>query len=383
MINCFVILISFSTIATAQLPDGSIAPDFTTTDVNGNVHRLYDYLDDGYTVILDISATWCGPCWNYHSVGTFEDIWEDHGPAGQPGVSPNTTDDVVILWFEGDAGTALSELENSQLGNWLNPGGAGEVQFPIINDDNIADLYNLPYWPIIYTICPNRILSESGQLNASGHYAGLDNCLESSEGTNAALLNIQSTIESSGCEANASGNLSVVVQNMGTEQLTSFTVEVIANGESIASETFSGSLDVFDVTTIDFGNLTIETENIEITITSNDANSSDNSLSESFTFGSGETDGQVTVNLLTDNYASEIYMEITDDSGNVVWSEGNENVAGNYDTGQENPTADPTNPLENNQSYEWTVNLPAVSCYTFFYRRLLWGWFRCITMGWN
>ena len=51
------VLISFSTIATAQLPDGSIAPDFTTTDVNGNVHRLYDYLDDGYTVILDISAT--------------------------------------------------------------------------------------------------------------------------------------------------------------------------------------------------------------------------------------------------------------------------------------------------------------------------------------
>ena len=49
------VLISFSTIATAQLR-GSIAPDFTTTDVNGNVHRLYDYLDDGYTVILDISA---------------------------------------------------------------------------------------------------------------------------------------------------------------------------------------------------------------------------------------------------------------------------------------------------------------------------------------
>ena len=49
--------------------------------------------------------------------------------------------------------------------NWLNPEGAGEIQFPMINDNNIADLYDLPYWPIIYTICPNRILSESGQLN--------------------------------------------------------------------------------------------------------------------------------------------------------------------------------------------------------------------------
>ena len=59
-------------------------------------------------------------------------------------------------------------------------------------------------------------------------------------------------------------------------------------------------------------------------------------------------------------------MEITDENGNVVWSEGNENVAGNYDTGQENPAADPTNPLQNNQSYEWTVNLPSESCHTFF-----------------
>ena len=153
---------------------------------------------------------------------------------------------------------------------------------------------------------------------------------------------------------------------MGTSQLTSFTVEVVANGQTLASETFNGSLDVFQTTNINFGNITIDTESLEVVITSNDANSSDNSLSESFIFGSGETDGQVTVNLLTDNYASEIYMEITDDNGNVVWFEGNENVAGNYDTGQENPTADPTNPLENNQSYEWTVNLPAVSCYTFF-----------------
>jgi len=360
------VLISISTIATAQLPDGSIAPDFTTTDVNGNVHRLYDYLDDGYTVILDISATWCGPCWNYHTGGTFEEIWENHGPAGQPGVSPNTTDDVMILWFEGDPTTALSELENSNYGNWLNPNGAGEIQFPIINDDNIADLYNLPYWPIIYTICPNRILSESGQLNASSHYSALDDCLEPSVGTNAALLNIQSTIQATGCEASASGNLSVVVQNMGTELLTTFTVEVMANGQSIASEVFNGTLDVFETTTINFGNLTIDTETIEVIIATNDDNSSDNSLTESYSFGSGETEAEVTVVLLTDNYASEIYMQISDENGNVVWSEGNENVAGNYDTGQENPAADPTNPLENNQTYEWTVTLPAENCHTFF-----------------
>jgi hypothetical protein len=319
----------------------------------------------GYTVILDISATWAGPCWAYLSGGNYQEIWAAHGPAGEPGVNANTTDDVMILWFEGDAGTPESELENSDLGNWLEPDGE-EVHFPIINDDNIANLYALPYWPIIYTICPNRTLTESGQATAANHYSNLDNCLEAYEGTNAALLNFESTIQPSGCEASASGNLSVIVQNMGTELLTSFTVEVMGNGQSIASESFNGSLNVFETTTIDFGNLTIDSETIEIMITSGDANSSDNLLTESYSFGSGETESEVTVVLLTDNYASEIYLQITDENGDVIWSEGNENVSGNYDTGQENPPADPTNPLENNQSYEWTVNLPSENCHTFF-----------------
>ena len=56
----------------AQLAPGSVAPDFTVTayqswlstaGLNGNgTYKLYDYLDAGYTVILDVSATWCGPC---------------------------------------------------------------------------------------------------------------------------------------------------------------------------------------------------------------------------------------------------------------------------------------------------------------------------------
>lgn len=61
--------------AMAQLPPNSNAPDFTTTDIDGNTQNLYDYLDQGYTVFLDISATWCGPCWNYHQSGALEDLY--------------------------------------------------------------------------------------------------------------------------------------------------------------------------------------------------------------------------------------------------------------------------------------------------------------------
>ena len=361
----FVILFSISSLYSySQLPDGSIAPDFTTTDVNGNSHTLYDYLDEGYTVILQISAVWNPIDWNYSTNGVLQEIWEAHGPAGEPGVSTNTTDDVMILWFEGDPGTALSELENSNFGNWLAPNGVA-LNYPIINDDNIASLYNLPYWPIIYTICPNRILKESGQASAEAHYANLSECIAPSEGNNAALISLESTIEAIGCDVTASGNLSVVVQNLGTELLTSFTVDVMIDGESAMTETFNGALEVYQTTTIDFGNLTVDTESIEIVISSTDDNDADNSLTQSFSFNSGETDAEVTVELLTDGYASEIYLEITDENGAVVWSEGNENIAGNYDTGSENAPADQTDPFTNYQNYEWTVNLPSVGCYTF------------------
>ena len=44
--------------AFAQLPDGSIAPDFTATDINGTTHNLQSYLDEGKSVVLLFDATW-------------------------------------------------------------------------------------------------------------------------------------------------------------------------------------------------------------------------------------------------------------------------------------------------------------------------------------
>ena len=42
-------------VSKAQLADGSVAPNFTLVDLNGTSHTLYDYLDQGKTVVINIS----------------------------------------------------------------------------------------------------------------------------------------------------------------------------------------------------------------------------------------------------------------------------------------------------------------------------------------
>ena len=44
----------------AQLPDGTIAPDWTETSITGQTFNLYTMLNQGKVVYIDFSATWCG-----------------------------------------------------------------------------------------------------------------------------------------------------------------------------------------------------------------------------------------------------------------------------------------------------------------------------------
>ena len=78
----FVVSALFASTTFAQLPDGSNAPDFTSTDLNGNTVELYaDFLDQGIPVIMDVSATWCGPCWSFHEGHAMKDVYMTYGTA--------------------------------------------------------------------------------------------------------------------------------------------------------------------------------------------------------------------------------------------------------------------------------------------------------------
>lgn len=161
----FTLLFSFITFftASAQLPNGTTAPDFTVTDLDGNVHNLYTYLNSGVSVVLEISATWCGPCWSYHNSGALSNFYNAYGPPG--------TGDIMVIFVEGDPSTSLECLYGptgctggTTLGNWV----AG-TPFPIIHENGnaVATSYALAFYPTIYMISAgnNRVYRDGQPQN--------------------------------------------------------------------------------------------------------------------------------------------------------------------------------------------------------------------------
>ncbi|MFT5165820.1 MAG: thiol-disulfide isomerase/thioredoxin, partial [Saprospiraceae bacterium] len=160
-----ILLLLFSFNLYSQLPDGAIAPNITFTDIDGNTHTLYDILDEGKSVVFDVMATWCGPCWSYQNTGILENLYEEYGPDG--------TDEIEIFMVESSTSTneaclyGPSGCSGGTYGNWT----AG-ILYPIVhitgsNGSNFNNIFNINYFPTLYKVCPNRKIYEVGQSSLS------------------------------------------------------------------------------------------------------------------------------------------------------------------------------------------------------------------------
>jgi thiol-disulfide isomerase/thioredoxin len=328
----------------AQLANGTYCPDFSGTDINGNPHNLYTYLDAGYTVVVDVSATWCPPCWSYHQTGALEDLWMNHGPAGEPGVSASTTNDVIVIYVEGDGSTTLADLQgtgsNTQ-GDWVTG-----TDYPIIDDASIASTLGIAYYPTIYTIYPDRYLEESGA--SQSHYSNISsnvgNHIGGSATVDATIYNYTGDIASCGAI-----NVAVNIQNFGSQPLSGATVEVFDGATSLGSASMSTTLNLYAIEEVTVPVNITSNVNLNIVVTAaGDANSGNDNLSQSVTVESPTID--VDVEIVTDAYGSETTWTLKDATGATVGSGG--------------PYNDLTAVGTTAQTIE-TVSLTSLSCMTF------------------
>lgn len=325
--------------ANAQLADGSTAPDFTATDINGVEWNLYEILDQGKTVILDISATWCPPCWSYHESGVLEQVWEEHGPDG--------ADDMFIFFIEGDASTTMADLQGATgatMGDWITG-----TPYPIIDNAQIANDYAIAYYPTMYIICPDKIVTEIGQVGADAHIAHKDGCPAWISGVNNVAAGSYTGTSSIACGEDATITPSVNVINLGEANLTSATVELLVDGSSQEVINWTGDLATTEAEEVTFADITVNSSAELSFVMSNPNGTVDDSESNNIittTIGSQRAELEVTFTITTDFWPEEITWQFKDDTGATLFS--------NEDEGA----------LTCDNTYTQVYNLDPGKCYT-------------------
>ncbi len=337
--------------ASAQLENGSFAPDFELTDLDGNTWHLYEVLESGKHVILDFSATWCHPCWLYHEEGTLNEAYQLYGPNG--------TNELMIFMIEGDEETNIACLYNlpdcsySTQGDWT----AGTL-YPIINDDFIADTYEISGWPTHFHICPNKIISHTYQPSLETIDYFLHSCAEP-VGQNNALIQSYNSYSGEFCHHMTTAP-SLKVQNMGHLNMEHASASCYMNGALRTTTTWEGHVIPFDTFTLSFPEIMIDEEatvllRIDSVNGSIDDDISNNEVSAQFTPTSSSSENRLQLELKTNYQPEGVYWEVTNSDSAVLYKGGNATVIGKEDDG---------GTYTNTYSvYNISIPLPGDGCY--------------------
>ena len=334
----------------AQMPDGSMAPDFNSTDLNGNSVSLYsDFLDQGIPVIMDVSATWCPPCWSFHEGHALKNIYMNYGPAG--------SNEIGVLFVEGDGSTGLAELNgtgNTQ-GDWVTG-----TPYPILDDANIASLYQIGYYPTMYGICPNRTVYEIGTGSVSALLSALQqNCGVGSFSGSQDNIGVDEG-STQVCISGGNADVTATVHNYGSNMVMNMTAELfeVGNPTAIQSLPWSGVLPPNQTTNVQFAALTNITAaaNYQVTVSNPNGNVDNfptyNTSAYDVSISDFTTSSSVDVIITLDNWPQETTWRLIDGSGTILANAGP--YQGNGGSG--GPDA--------GQTYTYPVNIPSgTDCY--------------------
>jgi len=302
--------------AFAQLPAGSTAPNFTITDIDGNTHNLYDILDEGKPVLLDLFAVWCSPCWTFAETEVFDEFDALYGASGD--------NSVFTIAVESDASTPASSLSGggNSVGDWTSL-----INYPLADDADasIATDYALGYYPTIYLICPDRSVTEIGQgpgtiywtVETLAEEVFMNTCPQPVEGSNAVMQSYNSELISCGGDKITPV---VTILNMGTVDMTACTINTIVGGATVSSTDWTGSLSTFGSEQVTLSDISPGNQSVTFEVVmSNDLVAGDNSIQVSLSTAT-PTHSSINVEVSTDFYPVETTWEIRNSDGTLVAS---------------------------------------------------------------
>ena len=305
----------------AQLPPNSFAEDFTLTDINGNEFNLHTTLDEGKTVVLDLFATWCGPCWNFAETGMLEELqntYPDNVVCVAVEADPSTPYDILFEASTDDAAT--EDAYESSIGDWTTV-----VSYLMMDDPSgsVANDYNLNYYPTIYKICPDRMVTELGWLNSVDEYvAGINACTSPQYSKDAKILSYSGDL-SCDCDGFLEST-SVTIQNYNNngDALTACSIITKVNGSEVDTYDWSGSLSLYQTATINLGSLSDIPDNATISFEleyAGDMDASNNSLEPAIEFTT-ESSNYVQLSILTDFWPEETTWDLVAPWGAIAYS---------------------------------------------------------------
>jgi uncharacterized repeat protein (TIGR01451 family) len=266
----------------AQLLVGSTAPDFTETDIDGNVWNLQELLDAGFKVGLIFGDVENVNHWESLAFGDAIYFNDTYGPNG--------SNEVRLFFVESNISNSIDAIYG------LTSESQGDltavVNFPIIDaSQSFLDTYQYledPFFPLQVDICEFGLITNLGgiwwlDMGSFGQCEGLTEGVE---------------VET---YYNATGNIaclnqvSTIVFNAGTEEVNAFDYTLSVDGSNITNS-WSGQLLPFHTVTL---TQTVEIITYPVTIDFaldiNDSDPSDNSWTSEI-FQSDQTTNHIQLN---------------------------------------------------------------------------------------
>lgn len=310
-------------------PDGNLkalsedwAPvvDFTADDIDGVEHNLQSYLDAGKYVIVDKSATWCGPCYSLHQTGVFEDLWNNYGPDG--------TDELMVFWIESDPDTGIDDIEGNtteSAGDFTNDGA---FPVPIINSTSAAGSFNelsTGYIPEVYLLCPSgyyKIITDEAWTSATAVYNSIGDC--PSDDTDVEMANVSISSTGTDC-ALGTESITVDVFNFSLQPVSDIEVSYTVNAGTPVTATIAGPVGPMTTEPFTFSETVDMSAGGAYDVVASLSHPDDvNAANNTNTAVAISGDAVINIDIVFDNYPSETSWELQDQDLDIVIASGDD-----------------------------------------------------------